>query len=150
MGFFDRFKRKTIEDALFGELTFYPPKVWEGDTAFLPTGTRLHIFVTANEGGPTETLRNAFNELQQRYVALQPEIADTLFELYGNYRESDESGNLPVLSKPSEIWQTTSLKAIAVQGDGDFELMYSFSWQPKFLINVAVNQWQIEGVALDS
>jgi len=74
MSLFDRWKKKTISDPVFGSLTYQRVGFWEG---FLPLGGRdVPICVEADEEGPRAHQRQTAEFVQRGFDALM-DIART-------------------------------------------------------------------------
>lgn len=68
-----------IKDSRFGNLRYLrDARFWEGQAAFVPTHTVVEVLISGEPSGPTEQQRVFFNELEQRYNSLWPEVRKRL------------------------------------------------------------------------
>ncbi len=154
MGISDFFKSKKIthDDPTLGRLTFCKPASWEGDVMFLPTGHNVKLILSGDQSGPNVEHRTAFDALVDRYDQLKTEIEKDLFELYDNYRSDLDADNYPAdfpdLSSPNQIWQSTALFSVGVNGLASFELTFCFDWHEDHTFAVQIIDWKSHRVAI--
>lgn len=68
-----------IKDSRFGNLRYLrDARFWEGQAAFVPTHTVVEVLISGEPSGPTEQQRVFFDELEQRYNSLWPEVRKRL------------------------------------------------------------------------
>ena len=65
------FQHKELQDPVFGMITFEKSAFRVGDVLFEPLDKQIQVLIWADESGPTDRDRQAFLELQRRYVELQ-------------------------------------------------------------------------------
>jgi hypothetical protein len=147
------FQHKELQDPVFGMISFEKSAFWVGDILFEPLDKQIQVLIWADESGPTDRDRQAFLELQTRYVELQSSVASTLFKEYENYPSEIDEPFVPQISSPTEIWQHTSLDTIDI-GEDDassmsvFGLSYSFDWDSEHSFDVEVKDWDVVGLAV--
>jgi hypothetical protein len=66
-------------DATFGQMRYRrDAEMWEGEAHFGPIGHVVEVDVLADQRGPTDEQRAFFGEIQRRYDAMWPAIAEQL------------------------------------------------------------------------
>jgi len=158
MGLFDRFKgpKRIYEDPVFGQLEFDNKSCWNGTVLFGPTANEVMVSVVTGGPKPDEVHRAYFRELNERYWALQPDIAKALFDLWEPYlKEWPTESELPPKSLPrsaDDMWQVTQLDHLAIQAGSSFQLTYGFrsevGWDDAML-SVKIENWQVSPESLD-
>jgi hypothetical protein len=158
MGLLDLFKgpKRTCEDPVFGRLEFDKKSCWNGTVLFGPTANEVMVSVVTGGPKPDEVHRAHFQDLSERYRALQQDIAKALFDLWEPYRkECPTESELTPKSLPrsaDDMAQVTQLDHLAIKPGPSFKLTYGFrsevGWDDAML-SVKIENWQVSPESLD-
>lgn len=155
MGLLDLFRRKrrSIEDLVFGTLTYDAPW-WTGTVRFPPGGDEVAVNIESGDDGPSGAQRDRFRELERRYGDLLPSIGDALWDLYRPVRlELERDGEAqPGPSGAREMAARTEPFAVDVRRDGAIELGYAFTadvgWDDA-MFTIELEEWTPRPLHLD-
>ena len=158
MGLFDRFKgpKRTCEDPVFGHLEYDNQSCWNGTVRFTPTANEIAVGILTDGPEPDDMHRALFREISERYRALQPDIAKSLFVLWEPHlKEWSSESESPPKSLPrstDDMMRMTQLDHLAIDPGPSFQLTYGFrsevGWDDAML-SVRIENWHVAPESLD-
>lgn len=140
------FKPKQKVDPLFGLMKFrrsfgfFGAGFWEGAVKFAPLEKRVNIYVTAGRSGISETQRDFYRQIEQRYAEINDRTLEILYDTFHNY--------MPLYF--SEYTRKETLEDCELDGIGipdfrkkDAEWLLSFMYMPhKQTYSVYFDGWR--------
>ncbi len=150
MTWFRREAPRTMDDPVFGALTFDRRSGWEGKVASPTPGEKLSVSISRLDEPPNAEDRRVFTEFIARYSGLVPGLGSELFKLL------EPSVRIPGWEGPSprtadELWPMVRLESLHISPERPLELLFSFRgdvW-PDAMFNVAVDGTNVRGLSLD-
>ena len=132
-----RFAARTVEDPVFGVLKL-EGGLWTGETLFAPLGRTLQIMVKAGEEGPSESQREHYRQVEERYPELTRAIEQALRQLV-----RDVGAGPPGDSRFEDF--TLESMAIDPVNDGPvrWELWFGWSHDPEWAFTVYLEDWRV-------
>jgi hypothetical protein len=126
------FKPRQKNDLLFGLLKFrrafgfFGAGFWEGEVDFAPVRKRVKIYIEAGRRGVSESQRDFYRELEQRYEELTEAIQNVVVDQpYGYY-----GYNFFGKKFPEPRWQDYELNSVFIPSskktDAEWNLSYRF------------------------
>jgi hypothetical protein len=147
MGIFDTLKSiispKTMNDSVFGMITFCRGQVWIGYVNFLSRARKIQVKITAGELGPNETQRQFFHQIEQKYPELSTDAAELLLETYRNYRPE---------TSDDEVWNIFRLAGVSIPASmtpGEWQLSFDCNDDKDHSFDVIFKGWEAQTIAIN-
>ena len=113
---------------------------------------------------PSEAQRAMFTHLCGHFCQLKSSMQEPLFDKYRRIREMfhahylhkpfepEFDSDFPGITSPAEIWSIVQLRRIDLYGRGDHEIVldHAVRWENDHHLDVALRDWQVVDVAMDS
>jgi hypothetical protein len=144
-----RFKPKRVNDPVFGSLVFMrmadpETSYWEGSSIFRPTGRAIEYFIDADEDGPSESQRQFYASVQERYDQLVAVVRPALVRSAEKWFKA---------GLPLDLGDAFTLSSLSIPRTGAeplaWELSFQFATNPLLLFTVAMIDWRPGGVRVD-
>ncbi len=150
MTWFRREAPRTVDDSVFGALTFSRRSAWEGEVASPTPGEKLSVSISRIEEPPTAEDQRVFTEFVARFSRLVPALSSELFKLLEpSLRIRGWDGPSPRTAE--ELWHMVRLEWLFISPGQPLELLFAFRddvW-PDAMFNVAVDGTNVRGLSLD-
>ena len=150
MGLFRRRQHPKIQHERFGILEFsYRHRCWSGSFKSRPDGTEVFVQVPGTENAPAPGGPDLIFELETRYSALCPQLAEALFRAWTPYSASNA---MPAPRSPAELFGLLALNGISITEGGDLDLLFAFEspgiWDDA-MFSVVIRDWRVTEARLD-